>query len=207
MARRRATKDEAALFRLVVKDAKPLAEKAKRRLGALDLPPDVEPVPTVPMAEGVSPAKRKRGRVPKDDPLPQPPAPPVKAPVKLPELKHDRAPGLDKRSQLRLKRGQMEIEARIDLHGMTQDMAHAALNGFIARSQARGLRCVLVITGKGTRRDEFGRYETGVLKREVPRWLNEAGNRDKVLAFTPAQLKDGGSGALYILLRRMREEA
>lgn len=207
MARRRASKDEAELFRQVVKDAKPLPAEARRRLSALELPPDIEAVPAAPMAEGVAPAKRKRGRVPKDEPLPQPVAPPAKAPVVLPALKHDSAPGLDKRTQMRLKRGQVAIEARIDLHGMTQDTAHAALNGFVARSQARGLRCVLVITGKGTRRDEFGRYEAGVLKREVPRWLNEGGNREKVLAFVHAQAKDGGGGALYVLLRRRREEA
>ncbi|MBU0725662.1 MAG: Smr/MutS family protein [Alphaproteobacteria bacterium] len=207
MVRRRATKDETELFRIVVKDAKPLAEKAKRRLGALDLPPDIEALPVAPMAEGVAPAKRKRGRVPKDDPLPVPAAPPPKTPIPLPSLKHDTAPGLDKRSQLRLKRGQMPIESRIDLHGMTQDAAHAALTGFIARSQARGLRCVLVITGKGTKRDEFGRYEAGVLKREVPRWLNQAGTREKVLAFTAAQPRDGAGGALYVLLRRVRDES
>ncbi|RKQ68645.1 Smr/MutS family protein [Oceanibaculum indicum] len=206
MARRRASKDEAELFRQVVKDAKPLPQDKRLRLGMLDeLPP--EPVPAPPEAEGMAPASRKRGRVPKDEPLPQPVAQPVKAPVILPALKHDSAPGLDKRSQMRLKRGQVAIEARIDLHGMTQDAAHVALNGFIARSQARGLRCVLVITGKGTRRDEFGRYEAGVLKREVPRWLNEGGNREKVLAFVHAQPKDGGGGALYVLLRRVREEA
>lgn len=206
MVGRRASKDEAELFHQVVRDAKPLPQKKRLRLGLLDALP-AEPQPLPPEAEGMAPARRKRGRVPKDEPLPLPLAPPVKAPVTLPVLKHDSAPGLDRRSQMRLKRGQVAIEARIDLHGMTQDAAHAALNGFLARSQARGLRCVLVITGKGTRRDDFGRYEAGVLKREVPRWLNEGGNREKVLAFTDAQSKDGGGGALYVLLRRMREEA
>jgi DNA-nicking Smr family endonuclease len=103
-----------------------------------------------------------------------------------------------------LKRGRYAIEGRIDLHGMTQDRAHAALLGFVERSARQGLRCVLVITGKGLRRldDEGSGGEIGILRNAAPRWLNEAPNRARILAFTAAQPRHGGGGALYVLLRR-----
>lgn len=106
--------------------------------------------------------------------------------------------GLDRRSDLKLKRGRMEIEDRLDLHGLNRAQAYERLQRFIIRAQARELRCVLVITGKGRAGTE------GVLKREVPEWLSEAPLRDLVLRFYRAQPQDGGSGALYILLRRLR---
>jgi len=115
--------------------------------------------------------------------------------------------GLDKRTAERLRRGQLAIEARLDLHGMTQDEAHGALFSFLARSEAQGLRCLLVITGKGVRRSDghdFRGEAIGVLKHAVPRWLGEAGQRRRILALAPAQPKHGGSGALYVLLRRQR---
>jgi DNA-nicking Smr family endonuclease len=105
--------------------------------------------------------------------------------------------GLDRRSWLRLKRGQVEIEDTADLHGLTQEQAHDRLGRFLADAQRAGLRCVLVVTGKGL-------LHGGVLRHMVPRWLNEGANRDRVLAFTPAQPKHGGAGALYLLIRRKR---
>jgi DNA-nicking Smr family endonuclease len=101
--------------------------------------------------------------------------------------------GLDRRSAQRLKRGQTPIEARLDLHGMTQPEAHDALASFIARCHATGLRAVLVITGK-----------SGVLYGAVPRWLEEGENRARILATSRAQASHGGAGALYLLLRRRR---
>ena len=124
-------------------------------------------------------------------PLPSPvvaPAPPHHAPAPPP-----RGGGLDRRSAQRLKRGQMAIEGRLDLHGMTQAEAHDALAAFIARSHAAGLRAVLVITGK-----------SGVLYGAAPRWLEESANRARVLATSRAQAQHGGAGALYVLLRRKR---
>jgi DNA-nicking Smr family endonuclease len=111
---------------------------------------------------------------------------------------HGAVPGLDRRNALRLKRGQMPIEARLDLHGMIQAEAHRALAGFVARSHAAGRRVLLVITGKGTRDGE------GVLRAAVPRWLAEPALRPLVLATAPAVPRDGGAGALYVLLRRER---
>jgi DNA-nicking Smr family endonuclease len=119
---------------------------------------------------------------------------------KAPDMAHGKAPGLDRRTQLRLRRGKVEVEARLDLHGMTQEAAHDALFGFLQRTQARGYKTVLVVTGKGTRAD--GRI--GVLRQQVPRWLNEPRFRALVHAFDYAAPPDGGEGALYILLRRRK---
>jgi DNA-nicking Smr family endonuclease len=79
---------------------------------------------------------------------------------------------------------------------MTQEEAHRALSGFVARSRGQGRRCVLVITG-------HGRATGGVLKAAVPRWLGEPALRPDVLAIAPGQPHDGGTGALYVLLRRL----
>jgi DNA-nicking Smr family endonuclease len=113
-------------------------------------------------------------------------------------LDPQRPVGLDRRTWLRLKRGQMSIEQTLDLHGRTQDEAHRALGGFLAAAQAAGRRCVLVVTGKGV---ESG----GTLRHMVPRWLNESANREHIVAFCPAQARHGGTGALYVMLRRRRE--
>ena len=124
---------------------------------------------------------------------------PSHAGAQLPEIRHGDAPGLDKRSAQKLKRGQMEIEARLDLHGFRQEGAHKALTSFIAESYIAGKRCVLVVTGKG-QVSEGG----GVLRTNVPRWLNQTPNRARILSFAHATPVDGGTGALYILLKRQR---
>ena len=118
--------------------------------------------------------------------------------------------GVDKRTAQRLQRGQMPIEARLDLHGRQQTAAHRELTAFINASHAVGRRCVLIITGKGApRADDLDEImpdrQRGVLKRQVPLWLSEPGLREKVLSVQPAQRQHGGDGALYVLLRRRRE--
>ena len=118
----------------------------------------------------------------------------------LPEIGHGKAPGLDHRSAKRLKRGQMKIEDSLDLHGCNQQEAHSLLTSFIASAQNAGKRCVLIITGKGQITKG-----SGVLRTNVPGWLNQSPNRAKVLSFTYALPKDGGTGALYVLLRRQRQ--
>jgi DNA-nicking Smr family endonuclease len=129
------------------------------------------------------------------------PAPPLrKTPATLapppPPPPLDQFAGIDRATAERLKRGRRAIEARLDLHGMTQAEAHHALFGFVARSRTAGRRCVLVITG-------HGRIGGGVLKSAVPRWLHEPEMRRHVLAIAPARPQHGGAGALYILLRRL----
>ena len=118
-------------------------------------------------------------------------------PSRTPELGHGVAPGLDKRSLIRLRKGQLRIDGRLDLHGFTQVEARHRLAAFLAASVAADRRCVLVITGKGSRGD-------GILRQEVPRWLNESDNRACVIGFCHAIPPDGGEGALYVLLRRRR---
>jgi DNA-nicking Smr family endonuclease len=100
---------------------------------------------------------------------------------------------LDRRTAARLKRGTLAIEAKLDLHGMTQAEAHVALTRFIARAQKHGSRAVLVITGK-----------SGVLHGAVPRWLADGENRERILAVRRAHVQHGGEGALYLMLRRKR---
>ena len=117
-----------------------------------------------------------------------------------PALTHGNAPGLDKRTQMRLKRGQLSVEARIDLHGMTQAEAHHALERFLGSAQDAGRRTVLVITGKGFKPGGG----IGVLKQTVPKWLNEQPNRDRIRGFSHAAPRDGGEGALYVMLKRKK---
>ncbi len=96
----------------------------------------------------------------------------------------------------RVARGREPIDARIDLHGLTQAEAHAALSRFLHAASARGARLVLIITGKGTRSGE------GVLKRQVPLWLALPEFRELVIGFEGAHAAHGGEGALYVRLRR-----
>ena len=117
---------------------------------------------------------------------------------KPPERPASRPNGLDKRTDERLRRGQMEIEARLDLHGMTQEEAYEALGRFIEAAYAAGRRCVLVITGKGRG------GAPGVLKSRVPDWLREEKLAAVILQTHCARPQDGGGGALYVLLRRQR---
>jgi DNA-nicking Smr family endonuclease len=102
----------------------------------------------------------------------------------------------------------MDIDARLDLHGMTREAAHPALTRFLAQGAVANYRCVLVITGKGTPREldaDTGFMpdrSLGVLRAEVPRWLSDS--RQHVVAWATAIPRDGGDGALYVLLRRTR---
>ena len=124
---------------------------------------------------------------------PPPPAAPRQPPAQPPPL--DRQAGIDRATAERLRRGRYPVEAVLDLHGMTQERAHRALAGFIGSARAAGRRCVLVVTG-------HGRTSGGVLKAAVPRWLAEPELRPHVLAISTARPKDGGTGALYLLLRK-----
>jgi DNA-nicking Smr family endonuclease len=108
---------------------------------------------------------------------------------------------LGRRMRSKLARGTEPIDDRIDLHGMTQADAHAALHHILHRAQARGARVVLVITGKGMRADS-DYAERGVLRRQVPHWLESAALRRLVIGFESAGVGHGGAGALYVRLRR-----
>ena len=89
----------------------------------------------------------------------------------------------------------MEIEGRLDLHGMSREAAHRATLGFVSGARLSGKRCILIVTGKGK----------GILQTELPRWLNMPPIREQILSFTHARPQDGGSGAVYVLLKRDRK--
>ncbi len=164
------SKSDVALWRRAVREVKPLAPR-----------PEAPPV-TAP--------RRKKPEV-----SPAPAA--AQQTALLPPLTLDRPHGYDRANAERLKRGRHPVDARLDLHGMTQDEAHRALAAFIRGARAAGKRCVLVITGRG-------KIGGGVLRAAVPRWLAEPEFRPHLLAIATAQPRDGGVGALYVMLRRTR---
>ena len=156
-----------------------------------------------PLAETKKPADEKPAR--RSRPAPRPvsgntrplvqPATPRPADLRL----GDQA-GLDSQSRRRLLRGQFDIDARLDLHGLTAASAYQRLVQFVEQAHARQLRMLLVITGKG-------KAGEGVLRREVPGWLKQPPLSRRVLAITEATGPDGGAGALYVRLRRQRKQA
>lgn len=109
----------------------------------------------------------------------------------------------DRRLKQRVARGRDAIDARIDLHGMTQGEAHSALFRFLRRAQADGQRIALIVTGKGTT-TRNAQSERGVLRRQVPLWLSLPEFRPFVVGFEEAHVSHGGQGALYVRLRRVR---
>ncbi|NNM73682.1 Smr/MutS family protein [Enterovirga aerilata] len=109
---------------------------------------------------------------------------------------------IEPKTRRALARGRARPDAVIDLHGMTQAEAHAALLGFLRRAQASGRRLVLIVTGKGRAEDVHGSGDRGVLRRVVPHWLGLPELRPLVLGWTEAAPRQGGSGALYVRLRR-----
>jgi DNA-nicking Smr family endonuclease len=112
----------------------------------------------------------------------------------------------ERRLRQRVARGQTTIDARLDLHGMTQSQAHAALLRFLTRAQSKGAKLALVVTGKGagagTGPVRTAASERGVLRRQVPLWLSLPEFRRFVVSFEQAHGSHGGEGALYLRLRR-----
>ena len=158
---------------------------------------------------------RKRTRVVKMDvlaveaaPVPLPPmsrklveAPPAKV-VKHPDPPLPPLTTLGRRERSQLSRGRKEIDARLDLHGMTQERAHRALATFLQRASYDGMSFVLIITGKG--RTGGSESERGILRRQVPIWLGLPEFRALVVGFEEAHIGHGGAGALYVRVRRAR---
>lgn len=191
---RELTESERELWRRAMRDAVPL--RRGRRAGGTA---DTSALSTLPVGLGPDVAAPAALTPPTADPERRAAVPPRPAqPPRI--LKAGEAVDLDRSSAERLRRGRMPIEARLDLHGLTREFAHRRLERFLDDSQRAERRCVLVITGKGAGKDG----EDGVLRRAVPRWLNESPNRPRILAFSTAQPRDGGSGALYVLLRKRR---
>lgn len=113
---------------------------------------------------------------------------------------------MDAKAFARMSRGKLTPQARIDLHGLTLAAAHPQLIGFVLGAQARGLRLLLVITGKGRRPSDDGPVpgRNGILRHQVPLWLMQAPLGPAVLQVTEAHFRHGGSGAFYVYLRRPR---
>lgn len=174
----RKDEDDTELLRRAFEDVKPLKGRAIRKKIA-----KIEPAKPAP-----KPIARPRPAAPPAPPPPKP-APPV-----LPDLKEGGVVGIDVRTVRRLRRGKMAVDGRLDLHGHTQDEAFGALARFLETAQGTTQRTVIVITGK-----------SGVLRQQVPRWLNASPNRARVLSFTAARPADGGDGALYVLLRKVKQ--
>lgn len=181
-SRRGRTLSEAdlALWRQVARSVKPLPGRS---------PVEPEPV-AVPIAPVAEPKQATPSNVAPSRPAV--PAPPPLAP-------------LENRLRTQLRRGQQSVDAVIDLHGMRQDEAHLALRAFLRREQGRGTRLALVVTGKGAAGASLFGDERGVLRRVVPHWLRLPDLRPFVVGFEEAQARHGGSGALYVRLRRARE--
>ncbi len=124
--------------------------------------------------------------------------------VPLPSLKLGANDGLDRRTAQKFARGQMPVEARLDLHGMTLHDAHRAVVDFIRRSAESRRRCVLIITGKGGK----GFSNTpGRIRSEAVHWLSQPSLRPHILAIREAGPREGGTGALRILLKRQRHDS
>jgi DNA-nicking Smr family endonuclease len=182
LRRRRAlSEEEHALWESVAKQVKPLRKK---------------PATAKPKASEAPRHKPADTQV-KAPPRPLPAASPPKPakPVTPPLMP------LGRRERSKLSRGRSEIDARLDLHGMTQARAHRALLGFLQRAHNDGLTFVLVITGKGAVGADA---ERGVLRRQVPQWLSLPEFRALVIGFEQAHIGHGGEGALYVRIRRSR---
>jgi DNA-nicking Smr family endonuclease len=176
---------DAELWARVARSAKPIA---KGRIA-----PTVEP-------------PKPRAKPPATDAVP-PSAKPAPKPVAKP-APTARSEALNRQTARQLERGKLPVEARLDLHGMRQREAHAALRRFLKSAQGKGYRHVLVITGKGavsdTARPFYESDERGVLRQAVPHWLAAPDLAPVVLSYSEAPRRLGGEGALYVRLRRPR---
>ncbi len=173
---RRLTAEERRLWNYVTRNDLPLHVRQQEE----DLPAPVER-----QKPAVIPSASQRPKIP-----------PLRARNDKPLISDDYT-NVDGSNADRLRRGNYPIDATLDLHFHTREEAHGMLRAFIQAQYMRGSRCMLIITGKGKTGD-------GVLRAELPRWLNEPDLRAVVLAFGHAKPPHGGSGAFYVLLKRKR---
>jgi DNA-nicking Smr family endonuclease len=197
--------DEAALWEVVTEQVHPLRRAKPMRV--------TDTAPSDPANEPRSAPRR----VPAD-PVPAPtPAPrwqklPGGSTPRPAKIAPQPVPAFDRKHVKKIVAGRIEIEGRLDLHGLRESEAHMRLRGFLRQAQAMGKRTVLVITGKGREDDDpfapfdFGmeRAPRGVLKRNVPRWLSDPDLASLIVSYTTAHVRHGGEGALYVHLRKAR---
>lgn len=176
-SRRALTEEEHALWEAVTVSTRPLKQR-HRAVRADKVAARPAPAPTAKSPVVAAPVRS------------EPAVPRAKSPPPLVPL--------GRRERAQLSRGRKDIDARLDLHGMTQARAHRALQNFLARASEDGLTFVLVITGKG----RTGETERGVLRRQVPEWLSQSEFRAFVVGFEEAHIGHGGGGALYVRIRR-----
>lgn len=206
-ARKRAAKgapapDELDLWRYTMRAVKPL-RKAKPRVPEVGAPAEPQPKSRPPIIRHTPP--------PRPPPSSAKPAPAKSAKPTPPKSPPPLVP-IERRKARKIARGHVEIDDRIDLHGLRQVDAERRLRAFLLSARAHGLRTVLVITGKGSARgnsdrdrdDHLERSAPGVLKRSVPLWLEQPDLRDCVAGIAAAHIRHGGEGALYIHLRKPR---
>lgn len=197
------SKSDLRLWRDITQSVKPLKNRPGRQQTP-EIPPDPETeTPHRPPAPP-TPAKSRRAT--------SPAAKPTSRPAPSPRLDLS---GVDRRTRQRLGRGRIEVDARIDLHGLGQLEARTRLKAFLEQAHSNGLKWLLVITGKGTA--PFARHtlhgidyqsspdRRGVLRDALARWLEEPEFRALVSGFQPAHPRHGGGGAFYLRLRRNRE--
>lgn len=170
--RRHLRREELALWRAVTRHIKPFAGR--------ELAPEA-------VSEPVAPAP---------EPPPQPSRPRPGATAAAPRVVTERP------LQTVLPMRKVAPQATIDLHGLRQVEAHAALSRFIRLAHVKGLRTVLVITGKGGGAAETWWEERGVLRRNLPHWLDTPEMKTFVLGFQEAARQHGGAGAYYVQLRK-----
>ncbi len=180
--KRTMSEEERALWESVARQVKPLRKKPRAAKSAAGTPAVESPT-------AANPASSPRPVASVQAPKPSKPAAPPLAP-------------LGRRERSKLSRGRNEIDARLDLHGMTQVRAHHALLRFLQRAHHEGLTFVLVITGKG--KAAGPESERGVLRRQVPQWLSLPEFRSLVVGFEEAHSGHGGEGALYVRIRRAK---
>jgi len=194
--KRRLTEAELDLWRSVNNETIPLSNDA--------LDTHQEAVPIIPEIAYIKPQKPafsvKRETIkPTSQQIYRRPEIDILAPV---------AAGIDRKTSDRLRKGKTPPQARLDLHGMTVQRAHGALLSFVNSSHSKGLRCILVITGKGAPQDRHAPFQMenrrGILRESVPKWLQNPEVSPKIVGLYQAHQSHGGDGAYYIYLKKQR---
>jgi len=200
MSRRRdLMPDEAKLWHRVARTVRTYGHQKPKLApeGAQEPPPPVPEIAQKPAPE-LPHLTLKRAKAARQSPGPATPRPESR-PASLVS---------DASGHKKVRRGKLDIDGTIDLHGYRQVQAQSALAGFLVRMRASGARCVLVVTGKGRAIEAGEDYLTpqpGVIRRRLPEWLSGQGVREHVSGYASAHPRHGGSGAYYVLLKALKD--